>query len=65
MLQTDWSIFRKDQGCLFQLLLLILLIEFAVNRKNLFVSFVDYEKAFDYTNRMQIIRELMSPGCGS
>ena len=36
-----------------------------VNHKNLFVSLVDYEKAFDYTNRMQIICELMPRGCSS
>ena len=26
---------------------------------------MDYEKAFDYANRMQIIKDLMTKGCGS
>ena len=58
--------FRKGQGCLLQLFMLIALIAYAKsNNKNLFVAFIDYEKAFDYTNRMQLIRDLMNKGCGS
>ena len=26
---------------------------------------MDYEKAFDYTNRMSIVNDLMLKGCGS
>ena len=32
--------------------------------KNLFVGFLDYEKAFDYANRGQIILDLINANCG-
>ena len=57
--------FRKGQGCLLQIFLLTLLIKFSKsNNKDLFVAFMDYEKAFDYANRMNIICDLISKGCG-
>ena len=31
----------------------------------LVVAFMDYEEAFDYANRMNIISDLISKGCGS
>ena len=58
--------FRKGQGCLLQIFVLTLLIHYSKNnKKNLFVAFMDYEKAFDYANRMNIISDLMVKGCGS
>ena len=58
--------FRKGQGCLFQIFILTLLIYFSKeNDKNLFVAFMDYQKAFDFANRRNIISDVMKKGCGS
>ena len=58
--------FRKGQGCLIQLFMLNLLIQYAKDdKKNLFVMFLDYAKAFDYANRMKIVKDLIEKGCGS
>ena len=49
-----------------ELFLMNLLIQYAKdNNKNLIVIFLDYSKAFDYTNRMLLIKDLMNKGCGS
>ena len=32
--------------------------------KHLYVGFMDYEKAFDFANRAEIILDLMKKGCG-
>ena len=54
-----------NQGCLFQLFLLIMSIEYSKEKKkDLFVGFMDYEKAFDYANRAGIINDLIKNGCG-
>ena len=59
-------IIRKGQGCLFQIFILTLLIYFSKeNDKNLFVAFMDYQKALDFANRRNIISDLMKKGCGS
>jgi hypothetical protein len=53
------------QGCLFQLFLLIMLIDYSKEKKKeLFVGFMDYEKAFDFANRAEIINDLIKKGCG-
>ena len=58
--------FRPRQGCLLQLFMLLILIQFASEKKkDLFVGFMDYEKAFDFTNRASIISNLIESGCGS
>ena len=57
--------FRSGQGCLFQIYVLFLLIDYAKqHERNLMIGFMDYEKAFDYANRASIISELMANGCG-
>ena len=33
-------------------------------KKDLIVGYLDYEKAFDYANRANIVLKLMSKGCG-
>ena len=32
---------------------------------NLFVGFLDFEKAFDYVNRTKLLTDLMDHGCGA
>ena len=69
---TSWYIpnpeqagFRPGQGCLLQIFLLMILIDYSKEqRKNLYVGFMDCEKAFDYVNREGIITDLMKKGCG-
>ena len=46
--------------------MLLLVIDYAREKgKDLFVGFLDYEKAYDYTNRAGILSDLMEKGCGS
>ena len=46
--------------------MLMLLIDYAdEKKKNLFIGFLDYEKAFDYVNRAGIVSKLMQDGCES
>ena len=57
--------FRPKQGCLFQIFSIFLMIELANhNNKTIFIGFMDYEKAFDYTNRADIVKDLISKGAG-
>ena len=57
--------FRNGQGCLLQLFVVILLIHYSKKtKKDFYIAFFDYEKAFDYTNRAVIINKLMNNGCG-
>ena len=52
------------QGCLFQLFLLMMLIDYSKEKqKDLFVGFMDYEKAYDFVNRAEIINDLIRKGC--
>ena len=61
----EQSGFRALQGCLLALFVLIILIVYCKEHgKNLFVGFLDYEKAFDYANRGKIIQDLMDANCG-
>ena len=58
--------FRSGQGCLLQLFVVILLFHYAMeNNLNLIVLFMDYEKAFDYANRYELIQKLMAKRCGA
>ena len=58
--------FRKGQGCLMQIFMLNLLINYSrTKQKNLFVAFMDYSKAFDYANRFRIVSDLMKNRCGT
>ena len=46
--------------------MLLLLIDYSREKgKDLFVGFLDYEKAFDYANRAGILSDMMVKGCGS
>ena len=57
--------FRPKQGCLLPLFSLTILIVFCKEHfKNLFVGFLDFEKAFDYVNRAKLLIDLMAKGCG-
>ena len=61
----EQSGYRKLQGCLLPLFILVMLIVYCKEHgRNLFIGFLDYEKAFDYANRGQIILDLIDNGCG-
>lgn len=56
---------QPEQGCPLQIFMLFLIISFSKeHNKDLFVGFLDYEKAFDYVNRAGVISSLMSDECG-
>ena len=56
---------QPKQGCPIQVFMLFLLIDHSKEKnKDLFVGFLDYEKAYDYVNRAEIISSLMKDGCG-
>ena len=56
---------QSGQGCLLQIFLLMILIVYSKEKKkDLFVGFLDFEKAYDYVNRAQVIRDLIGKGCG-
>ena len=58
--------FRPKQGCLVQIFVLYLLIELANSVKStIYIGFMDYEKAFDFTNRADIIQHLISNNAGT
>ena len=57
--------FRNGQGCSLQLFSVILLIHYSKKeKKNFIVGFLDYEKAFDYANRANLVSKLIDKGCG-
>ena len=57
---------KKKQGCPLQIFMLLMVIDYAKeNEKDLFVGFLDYEKAFDYADRAGVVSDLMSKGCGA
>ena len=54
------------QGCNFQLFALFILLDMAKNlNKTLYICLLDYEKAFDFVNRVEMIKQLMKLGIGS
>ena len=56
---------QSGQGCLLQIFLLMALIVYSSEKKKeLYVGFLDFEKAYDYVNRANVIREMMKNGCG-
>lgn len=58
--------FRSGQGCLLQIFILVLLIHHIDEKSlNLIILFMDYEKAFDFANRYELISKLMEKGCGA
>ena len=53
-------------GCLIQIFALYLLMELARSKgETLFIGFIDYEKAFDFVNRYDIVDDLMKEKAGS
>ena len=56
---------QKKQGCPVPLFTLNLLIDFAdETKRDLFVGFLDFEKAYDYVNRAKLLTNLMEDKCG-
>ena len=61
----EQAAYRKGQGCVFQIFSLLLVIEHAKNtKKEIFIGLLDFEKAFDYTNRATLITDLLRHGIG-
>ena len=58
--------FRPKQGCLFQIFAIYIVMEMlkAVG-KSVYVGFIDYEKAFDFVNRANIIKHMKEKGAGA
>ena len=57
--------FRELQGCLLQIFLIFLLMELAKATENeLFIAFMDYEKAFDFMNRAKLIQKMTAQNIG-
>ena len=56
---------RKGQGCVFQIFALLLLIDYAKTlKKTIFIGLLDFEKAYDFTNRAVLVKDLMGRGIG-
>ena len=57
--------FREEQGCLLQILALLMLIDLSKRlSKDLLIGVIDYEKAFDFTNRFLLCQDLMNKQFG-
>ena len=57
--------FRELMGCLLQIFVIYLLMELAnASGKEVYVAFMDYEKAFDYLNRKRLMDKLCSKNAG-
>ena len=57
--------FREKQGCLPQIFSLLLIIDISRKiNKDVFVGIIDYEKAFDYTNRYLLTESMINKGIG-
>ena len=58
--------FRKGQGCNLQIFAMLLTIDLMKKQdKELFVGLLDYEKAFDFTNRVKMIEMMMDNNIGA
>ena len=58
--------FTERQGCPLQVLSVYLLMELAKAKgEQLFIGYMDYEKAFDFVNRRLLIEKLQKRGAGS
>jgi hypothetical protein len=56
---------QKGRGCSEQIAAIRILIDSAkARKKSLFITFVDYEKAFDRVSRQKLINLLAEKGCG-
>ena len=57
--------FRKNQGCLLQIFSIYLLLELGKSiNDELYIAFMDYEKAFDFLNRKTLIEKLQMKNAG-
>ena len=57
--------FRPKQGCLLQIFAIYVTMEFLKSkRKSLYIGFLDYEKAFDFISRGNLIKHLKKKGAG-
>ncbi len=57
---------QKGRGCEEQILTIRMLIDIARKCKYpLYITFIDYQKAYDKVNRLNLLRYLDSRGCGS
>ena len=62
----EQSAYRNLQGCPFQVFAVYLLMELAkVTGEQLFIGFMDYEKAFDFLNRRLLIENLQKRNAGT
>ena len=53
--------FREEQGCLLQILGLLMIIDLSKRlKKDLLIGVIDYEKAFDFTNRFLLCKDMMN-----
>ena len=60
------SAYRKAQGSVLPLFSMFLLVDVALRKRTkLFILLLDYEKAFDYTNRVEIAKKLSSDKVGN
>ena len=58
--------FRKAQGCTIQIFAFLLLLDMAQKRnKTLYICLLDYEKAFDFSNRAEMAKQLIKNNIGS
>ena len=57
--------FREQQGCLLQILALLMLIDLSKRlNKDMWIGVIDYEKAFDFTNRYRLCLDMMDKQFG-
>ena len=56
---------QKERGCCEQILVLRLLIDFARHSKQgLYITFIDFQQAYDKVNRQKLLDVLSENGCG-
>ena len=62
----EQAAYTSGQGCPLQVLSVYLLMELAKAKgKQLFIGYMDYEKAFDFLNRKLLVEKLQSRNAGS
>ena len=60
------SAYRRKQGSVLPLFSMLLLVDVAHRKeKKLYILLLDYEKAFDYTNRVEIAKKLAEDKVGN